>query len=383
MPLSPPLSLYVHIPWCVRKCPYCDFNSHEKQSGFNEPAYVDALLLDLDREKKQVSQERIVSIFFGGGTPSLFSAGSIKKIINRTADLFETDDIEITLEANPGTFEQEKFFAYRDAGVNRLSIGIQSFHPQHLRELGRIHDGEQALGAIQSAKQAGFDNINLDIMFALPEQSVEQAIEDISIACQQGVEHISHYQLTIEPNTHFHKQPPLLPDADTVWSMQTDCQQHLTSAGYQQYEISAYSQSGRQCSHNRNYWLFCDYIGIGAGAHSKLSNTTSHHIIRQWKHRHPSVYIENTIRNDTTHTAISGKKNLSADDIIFEFLLNILRLKNGCKLSLFPYRTGLRVIQLKQACKDIDPELLIIDKERIRTTEKGFLFLNEILQQLL
>ncbi len=383
MSLSPPLSLYVHIPWCVRKCPYCDFNSHEKQFDFNETAYTNALLLDLEREKKQVSQERIVSIFFGGGTPSLFSAGSIKKIINRTADLFEIDDIEITLEANPGTFEQEKFFAYRDAGVNRLSIGIQSFHTQHLQELGRIHNGEQALGAIQSAKQAGFDNINLDIMFALPKQSIEQAIEDISIACQQGVEHISHYQLTIEPNTQFHKQPPLLPDTDTVWSMQTDCQQHLTSAGYQQYEISAYSQSGRQCSHNRNYWLFGDYIGIGAGAHSKLSNPTSHHIIRQWKHRHPSVYIENNIKNDTTHTAISGKKKLSTDDIIFEFLLNVLRLKNGCKLSLFPYHTGLRVIQLKQACKDIDPELLIIDKERIRTTEKGFLFLNEILQKLL
>jgi len=381
--LSPPLSLYVHIPWCVRKCPYCDFNSHAKQSGFNESAYVDALLLDLEREKKQVSQKRIVSIFFGGGTPSLFSAGSIKKIINRTADLFEMDDIEITLEANPGAFEQEKFFAYRDVGINRLSIGIQSFHTQHLQDLGRIHDGEQALRAIQSAKLAGFDNINLDIMFALPGQSVTRAIEDITIACQQGIEHISHYQLTIEPNTFFHTQPPALPDADTIWSMQTACQQYLTSAGYRQYEISAWTQSGRQCNHNRNYWLFGDYIGIGAGAHSKLSNTTSHHIMRQWKHRQPSIYIEKNIKNDTTQTIISGKKILSTDDIIFEFLLNVLRLKKGCKLSFFSCHTGLRITQLKQACKNIDPELLIIDNDRIRTTEKGLLFLNEILQKLL
>jgi oxygen-independent coproporphyrinogen-3 oxidase len=377
-----PLSLYVHIPWCVRKCPYCDFNSHEKNSSFDEKRYVEALLSDLDSEHALCQQRPLSSIFFGGGTPSLFSADAIHKIIDHARRLFRFDDIEITLEANPGTFEQEKFNAFRQAGVNRLSIGIQSFKQQHLERLGRIHDSRQALSAIDTANRAGFDNINLDLMFGLPQQTIEQAVDDIRTACTFEVNHISHYQLTIEENTYYHKHPPVLPESELLWEMQTQCQDLLRENHYLQYEISAYAKKDRQCRHNVNYWLFGDYIGIGAGAHGKLSSINGQEqalvVERRWKHRQPRQYIENTFRGES----LSGTSTLKQQDIVFEFLLNALRLKAGSNLNIFKQHTGLTLDQLEHAVKDIDSALLILDRDRIATTDRGFLFLNEILEKL-
>jgi len=387
MPLSPPLSLYVHIPWCVKKCPYCDFNSHEKKADYDEQAYVDTLLLDLEHARTQVHQNQLKSIFFGGGTPSLFSAESIQRIITRASELFDTQHAEITLEANPGTFEQEKFAAFNDAGVNRLSIGIQSFNSTFLDALGRIHNGEQSFIAVETAKQAGFDNINIDLMYGLPGQSIEQAMDDINIACEQNVNHVSHYQLTIEANTYFDIHTPVLPDIDTLWDMQTGCQQILKNNAYVHYEVSAYAKQGKESRHNLNYWLFGDYIGIGAGAHGKFSNTISdnvdqpqtHSVTRQWKRRQPLDYIKNFSDN----FSISGKKILTDDEVIFDFLLNALRLKKGCQTDVFTRHTHLSLDVLNNACKDIDPKLLLIDDKTIRTTDKGFLFLNEVLEQLM
>ena len=374
-----PLSLYVHIPWCVKKCPYCDFNSHEKNSTFDEKGYVDALKRDLDPEFSTCGSRPLQSIFFGGGTPSLFSAGAIRTVIDHARTLFGFDDIEITMEANPGTFEQEKFTAFREAGVNRLSIGIQSFDDTQLKRLGRIHDRDQALSAIEMAKHAGFENMNLDLMFGLPQQSVQQAIDDVRIACESEAPHISHYQLTIEPNTYFHKHTPVLPESDQLWDIQTQCQSVLAEHGYDQYEISAYSKPDRRCLHNVNYWQFGDYIGIGAGAHGKLSSDQhGFEVRRRWKHRQPQQYIEQSLAGDV----ISGEQKIEKKDLIFEFLLNALRLREGASLKIFQQRTGLPLEELKQAVKNIDPALLSLDNGRISTTEKGFLFLNEILQEL-
>ena len=386
-----PLSLYVHIPWCVKKCPYCDFNSHEKNASFDEDNYVKALLIDLETEYKHCSKRTLSSIFFGGGTPSLFSADSIEKIITHAKTLFKFDaiknnEIEITLEANPGTFEQEKFTGFRNAGVNRLSIGIQSFNDKHLKTLGRIHDKNQALRAIETAKHAGFKNFNLDLMFGLPQQTIQQAADDIETACSFQPNHISHYQLTIEENTYFHKHTPVLPESDSLWEMQTQCQNILTEKNYSQYEISAYAKIDNAFNtkslHNINYWKFGDYIGIGAGAHGKItrknSETNELKINRRWKHRQPKQYIEETLKNN----AISGEQQLTEKDIAFEFLLNALRLKNGCDLNTFKRHTGLSNETLHHAIKNIDPSLLIIDDKKVVTSKQGFLFLNDILEQL-
>ena len=378
-----PLSLYVHIPWCVKKCPYCDFNSHEKNDSFDEEKYVKALLTDLDEEYTNCQNRTLNSIFFGGGTPSIFSAESIAKIIDHSQRLFKFTDIEVTLEANPGTFEQEKFNDFKNAGINRLSIGVQSFNDNHLKTLGRIHHRQQALTAIETAKKAGFENINLDLMFGLPQQSIQQAINDIKIACEFKVPHISHYQLTIEENTYFHKHTPALPETDLIWEMQTQCQNILADNKYHQYEISAYSQTNRNSAHNLNYWLFGDYIGIGAGAHGKVSeiNTVdgTFLISRRWKHRQPQQYIEQTLKNN----ALSGTQELDQKDILFEFLLNALRLKNGSDIKTFENNTRLDFKMLNQAVNNIDPELLRIDRKRVTTTDKGFLFLNAILEKLI
>lgn len=372
----------MHIPWCVKKCPYCDFNSHEKDGSFDEKKYVEALLADLENEYEHCQQRTLSSIFFGGGTPSLFSADAIHKVIDHARQLFKFNDIEITLEANPGTFEQEKFNAFRQAGVNRLSIGIQSFNQEHLESLGRIHDSKQALSAIETAKLAGFENINLDLMFGLPQQSIQQALDDVKTACAFDVPHISHYQLTIEENTYFHKHIPVLPETDLLWEMQTQCQDLLADNAYQQYEISAYAKKDKHCLHNYNYWLFGDYIGIGAGAHGKLSTIDnkdqSLKIIRRWKHRQPRQYIDKTLRGN----AVSGEGILKRQDIVFEFLLNALRLKTGGDIKTFKKHTGLDFYYLENAVKNVDPELLIIDKDTIATTDRGFLFLNEILEKL-
>lgn len=378
-----PLSLYVHIPWCVKKCPYCDFNSHEKNQHFDEQAYVNALLLDLEKEFESCQQKTLHSIFFGGGTPSLFSADSIKQIIDHAQNLFKFNNIEITLEANPGTFEQEKFNAFHNAGINRLSIGIQSFNNTHLKQLGRIHDRKQALSAIETAHNSGFENINLDLMFGLPQQTVQQAIDDITTACEFNVAHISFYQLTIEENTYFHKHRPVLPQTDLIWEMQTQCQTLLAENNYKQYEISAYAKTDKQCSHNVNYWQFGDYIGIGAGAHGKITekskNTDELIITRHWKHRQPQQYIQKTRNNNAT----SGQQVLQQQDITFEFLLNALRLKAGSDPYTFKKHTGLDYQVLEHAVKNIDDSLLIYNNNKIATSEKGYLFLNNILESLI
>lgn len=377
-----PLSLYVHIPWCVKKCPYCDFNSHEKNQSFDEAHYVKALLLDMETEHQHCQQRTLHSIFFGGGTPSLFSAEAMQAIIDHARKLFAFGDIEITMEANPGTFEQEKFNGFRQAGINRLSIGIQSFNSKHLKQLGRIHDGQQALTAIETAKKAGFDNINLDLMFGLPQQTIKQAIEDINTACAFDVPHISHYQLTIEENTYFHKHTPVLPEADSLWKMQTHCQHLLAEKNYQQYEISAYAKAGKRCAHNLNYWHFGDYIGIGAGAHGKVTKKNNEsgepEISRRWKHRQPQQYMKQALENSAT----SGQQVLEQQDIVFEFLLNALRLKAGSDIKTFERNTGLNFTTLQQALNNVEPDLFILDKNRVSTTDRGFLFLNEILEKL-
>ena len=293
------------------------------------------------------------------------------------------------MEANPGTFEQEKFTAFREGGVNRLSIGIQSFDDSQLKRLGRIHDREQALRAIETAQHAGFDNMNLDLMFGLPQQTIQQAVDDVRIACDSGTPHLSHYQLTIEPNTYFYKHTPILPELDLLWDMQNHCQSVLSGQGYQQYEISAYSKPGKRCLHNVNYWQFGDYIGIGAGAHGKLTaekpsrdtrgdDQQGLEIRRRWKYRQPQQYIEHSLAGN----AVSGEQLVESQDIIFEFLLNALRLREGASLEIFQQRTGLQPDILRRAVNSIDPALLTIDSDRVSTTEKGFLFLNEILQEL-
>ena len=313
----------------------------------------------------------------------MFSAEAIQAIIEHARKLFNFDDIEITLEANPGTFEQEKFTAFKDAGINRLSIGIQSFNDSHLKALGRIHDKTQALTAIETAYNAGLTNINLDLMFGLPQQSVQHAIDDINTACEFNVPHLSHYQLTIEENTYFHKHMPVLPEADLIWEMQTTCQALLAENQYQQYEISAYSKTGKQCLHNLNYWQFGDYIGIGAGAHGKITElnieTGDIKIIRRWKHRQPQQYMRQALDNK----AASGQQVLEQQDIVFEYLLNVLRLKTGGGINMFEKNTGLKYENLKQAVSNIDTDLFVLNRERITTTDKGFLFLNEILENLI
>ncbi|MCG6939470.1 MAG: radical SAM family heme chaperone HemW [Gammaproteobacteria bacterium] len=381
-----PLSLYVHIPWCVKKCPYCDFNSFEKNDFFDEEMYVKALLIDLDNEYINYQQDSLSSIFFGGGTPSLFSADAIHRIIQHARQLFKFTDIETTLEANPGAVDVEKFSLFKDAGVNRLSIGIQSFNEAYLKSLGRIHNSQQALSAIDAAKNAGFENINLDLMYGLPQQTVQQALNDIHTAAEFNVPHISHYQLTIEENTYFHKYKPALPDNDLIWEMQTLSQDVLAGNDYQQYEISAYAKAGKQCTHNLNYWRFGDYIGIGAGAHGKLTEVASASmptdivkITRAWKHRQPQEYIKQTLEGKS----LSGVQELNQRDAVFEFLLNALRLKQGCDMKTFVKHTGLDCAVLERAVENIDSSLLFFDKNKITTTDKGFLFLNDILEELL
>lgn len=376
--LAPPLSLYIHIPWCVKKCPYCDFNSHTS-NDIDENKYLDALMADLDAELEAANNRPIKSIFFGGGTPSIFSPETIHKIIEGAQQRLSFDEhIEITMEANPGTFEQKNFSEFKAAGINRLSIGIQSFNDIHLKNIGRIHDSQQAFSAINTAQESGFENINLDLMFGLPGQNIEQAINDIKTACEQNVQHISHYQLTIEANTFFHKHPPVTPDMEQLWEMQNQCHDVLNEQGFQQYEVSAFSKPDKQCIHNLNYWNFGDYIGIGAGAHGKITDLSTREITRKWKHRQPEDYMSNA-----SNGALSGRSEIKSDELIFEFLLNALRLKNGFSYDTFETNTGLSRGMLIEACQHIDANLLILDDSGIRTSNKGYRFLNDVLQQFL
>jgi oxygen-independent coproporphyrinogen-3 oxidase len=369
-------SLYVHIPWCVRKCPYCDFNSHLAGNAIDEQRYINALMCDLDAEAKIAGKREIKSIFFGGGTPSLFSPEAISKILGGITERFNlSESAEVTMEANPGTFEQKNFSEFRSAGVNRLSIGIQSFDDACLKNIGRIHDSQQSLSAISTALNAGFENINLDLMFGLPDQSIDLAMKDTQIACDQGVQHISHYQLTIEPNTYFHKHPPQTPNNELLWDMQHRCHEILSANNFSQYEVSAFSKEDNQCHHNLNYWTFGDYIGIGAGAHGKL--TVNNKILRRWKHRQPEDYMKKA-----SHP-LSGQSTVEGDEVIFEFLLNALRLRHGFTFETFEKNTGLDRSQIIKACEKVDTELLKIDKAGIQTSEKGFQFLNDVLQQFI
>jgi putative oxygen-independent coproporphyrinogen III oxidase len=374
----PPLSLYIHIPWCVRKCPYCDFNSHEARQEIPEAAYVDALIADLEQATPLVWGRKIRSVFFGGGTPSIFSAESIDKILSHVRMLTPLEyGAEVTLEANPGTVDIANFKGYHAAGVNRVSLGIQSFQPQYLKALGRIHDREQALAAAELALNT-FDRVNLDVMYALPEQSLEHALQDAETACQLKPAHLSFYHLTLEPNTPFHRTPPSLPDDDTSATMQEEIEKILATNGYQQYETSGFAQPGQQCQHNLNYWTFGDYLGIGAGAHSKLS--FHDRIIRQSRHKHPKRYLESV----TTGQMVDNEWQIGREDLAFEFMMNALRLVDGVEASLFQQRTGLplRVMQAQlQEAKD--KGLLEQVGGVIKPTLLGQRFLNSLLEMFL
>lgn len=374
----PPLSLYVHFPWCVRKCPYCDFNSHAAGPTLPEEEYVDALLADLDADLAQVHQRPLSSIFFGGGTPSLFSAKALGRLLEGVERRVPfAADIEITLEANPGTFEQAKFRDYRSLGINRLSIGVQSFQPAKLKALGRIHDGDEAVRAADMARAAGFDNFNLDLMHGLPDQSIEDALSDLRIAIAQQPTHLSWYQLTMEPNTVFWNQPPEVPEDDVLWDIQEAGQALLAAEGYAQYEVSAYAQLGKAARHNLNYWTFGDFLGIGAGAHAKLSQPDGR-IQRSWKTRLPKDYMDSRKRFS------AGERVLTAEELPFEFLMNVLRLTDGVASELFTQRTGLPLSVLTAArIKAQKRGLLHANPARLCATREGQLFLNDLLQYFL
>lgn len=377
----PSLSLYIHIPWCVRKCPYCDFNSHRAEGVLPELDYVAALLSDLDGELPGIGGRAIETIFIGGGTPSLMNAEAMALLLDGVrarADIAAT--AEITLEANPGTAECGRFLGFRQAGVNRLSLGIQSFEDDHLRRLGRIHGREEALRAVGMARAAGFDNLNLDLMFGLPGQTSTQAQADLRTAIELRPAHVSFYQLTLEPNTVFHKYPPTLPAEETTWEIQQACQTLLAEQGYRQYEVSAYARDGARCRHNLNYWQFGDYLGIGAGAHGKITDPDTGAVIRTVKIKHPRHYLE-----AMDEPARQGARTVvPPGDLRFEFLMNTLRLREGFAERLLTQRTGLAFRALEpELSRCIDDGLLELCDGRIRCTPTGFNFLDTVLQRFL
>jgi putative oxygen-independent coproporphyrinogen III oxidase len=373
----PPLALYVHLPWCVRKCPYCDFNSHEALGGVPERAYVSALLEDLESQLPRVWGRRLESIFIGGGTPSLFSPEAIDELLSGIrARLPWRPDLEVTLEANPGTVEHGLFGGYREAGINRLSLGIQSFDPDLLGRIGRIHDDRDAYRAIDEARAGGFDNLNLDLMFGLPGQSLQQGLADLQAAVGARPEHISWYQLTLEPNTLFAARPPTLPPEETVDALFTRGQLLLRDEGYTRYEISAYARAGQECRHNRNYWEFGDYLGLGAGAHGKLTDVARGNIERLLQPRQPEAYLQDP--GSVRVTPIAQR------DLPFEFMLNALRLTRGVPAALFAERTGLPISTLAEArTQALDQGLLEPDPEVLRATDLGLRFLNDLLERFL
>lgn len=375
----PPLALYIHVPWCVRKCPYCDFNSHQATGELPVAAYVQALLADARQQVERAQARRVETIFIGGGTPSLLPASAYAELFDGLQQLYRfADDIEITLEANPGTVEQAKFRAYRDLGINRLSIGIQSFSPEKLQALGRIHGRDEALRAAEAARAAGFDNFNLDLMHGLPGQSLDEAVADVRQAITLGPTHLSWYQLTIEPNTVFYRDPPVLPEDETLWAIQEAGQEVLADAGYAQYEVSAYAQPGRQCRHNHNYWAFGDYLAIGAGAHGKLTDTNG--VFRFNQTRLPKDYLAAAATG--RFTAQSGY--VRDEELVFEFMLNALRLKQGVDTTLFEARTGLPYAHIEAAVADLRRRgLLVEEKNRLACTPTGFNYLNTVLQEFL
>ncbi len=375
-PTLPPLSLYIHIPWCVQKCPYCDFNSHAVKSPIPEQQYVQALLTDLQRDVASFKINRAISsIFIGGGTPSLFSPAALDSLLTGIqAHVSLKADAEITLEANPGTVESQKFAEFRALGINRLSLGIQSFNDRHLKKLGRIHDAQQALAAVEMVHDAGFENFNLDLMFGLPEQTLEESLNDIQTAIGLSPPHLSFYQLTLEPNTYFHRFPPKLPEDEVIFAAQQQCQQLLAKNGYQQYEVSAYSKAGMRCKHNLNYWQFGDYLGIGAGAHGKISLALPNKIIRTVKSRGPEIYL--SAQNNSSQIPIAE------EELPLEFLMNHLRLKQGFSLADYQSVTGLTANTLEPALSQAVTEGLLIKKQsHYYCSETGWNFLDDILQK--
>ena len=380
LPALPPLSLYVHLPWCIRKCPYCDFNSHalrpEVDADAQERRYVDALLADLEASLPLIWGRPVVSVFFGGGTPSLFAPESIERLIEGIrARLPLAPACEITLEANPGTFERARFAAFRSAGVTRLSVGVQSFNDAHLKALGRVHDGAQARAALEEAARA-FDTFNLDLMYALPGQSLAELEQDVRSALAFAPPHLSIYHLTIEPNTVFAKHPPRLPEEDVAWDMLDRITELTGHAGMTRYEVSAYARAGHRCVHNLNYWSFGDYLGVGAGAHGKLS--FAHRIVRQERYRLPERYMQQALAGD----AVARTHEVAPSELPFEFMLNALRLKGGFALQDFGDRTGLPIDRLTESLRQAESKgWLERVGEGVRPTERGFDFLSD-LQQL-
>ncbi len=369
----PPLALYVHLPWCVRKCPYCDFNSHAMPQNMPQREYIDALIEDLDHDLTNVRDRTLISIFFGGGTPSLFSPEEIGRLLEAVRARFVVnDELEVTLEANPGTIEHGRFAGYREAGVTRVSLGVQSFNEQQLKTLGRIHGAEDVHRAVDELRRAGLDNFNLDLMYGLPQQSIEEALQDLRSAIELQPAHISHYQLTLEPGTVFYHRPPPLPDDDASWQMQIESQALLDRFGYSQYEISAYAQAGRQCRHNLNYWQFGDYLGIGAGAHGKL--TVQDGIQRTARCKQPREYLSRAGAD-----RIVEHRWLSGTELPFEFMLNALRLRGGVPASLFQARTGLALDVMESQLTAARAKGLLADTpERLAATELGLQFLNDL-----
>ena len=385
----PPLSVYVHLPWCLKKCPYCDFNSHEYRSpvliaplmqvlatpvAIPEAAYLDALCADIESSLPLVWGRPVHSVFIGGGTPSLFSPAGIARLISDLrARLPLVPDCEITLEANPGTFEKDRFHAYKMAGVTRLSVGVQSFNDQHLKAIGRVHDGAQAMAAVQEAAQA-FDTFNIDLMYALPNQSPQDLQHDVSTALALQPSHLSIYHLTIEPNTLFAKHEPAgLPPEDQAYDMLDLITDHTAKQGLQRYEVSAFAKEGHRCWHNTNYWQFGDYLGVGAGAHSKIS--FAHRICRMVRHREPGLYMQKAMAKD----AVAQSHEVSRAELPFEFMLNALRLKEGVPLEAFMDRTGMPLSAIDRSLQLAQQRgLLLVDHARIQPTEKGFDFLSDL-----
>jgi len=371
-----PLSLYIHLPWCVEKCPYCDFNSHQLDEQFDEKKYVASLLLDLEQDLPKIWGRSVETIFIGGGTPSLFSGTAIDELISGVrARLMLRADLEITLESNPGTADSNNYLAYRQSGVNRLSIGVQSFDDVQLKKLGRIHDASQAVDAFKMARDAGFERINIDLMYALPGQSVADALRDLDQAIALNPEHISWYQLTIEPNTTFNRYPPKqLPDDDLIWEIQQAGAKKLQQAGFMQYEISAWSKGSEQCQHNLNYWEFGDYLGIGAGAHGKITDLSEAKIYRTRRRKQPLHWL-----NDEMNF-LADAPAIEKADLPLEFMMNVMRLNNGASMSTFTERTGLLITDIMKPLKEgrdnklIDPRL-----DRLKPTAQGQNYLNDLL----
>ncbi len=369
---TPPLGLYVHLPWCVRKCPYCDFNSHQLRDELPAAEYSTALVADLEQDLPLVWGRTVSSIYFGGGTPSLFSAAQLEHLLCAfRARLRVAPGAEITLEANPGTVERDSFSAYRDAGLNRVSLGVQSFDDGCLQRIGRIHGSKEVYKALESLRRAGLDNFNIDLMFGLPGQSTQQALDDIRQAIEAGAPHISHYQLTLEPNTAFAANPPELPDEESCWRMQSLAAELLLENGYEQYEISAWSRTGHACGHNLNYWRYGDFLGIGAGAHAKLTDAGAGQIRRLSKQRHPRQYLSGE--------RIAENRLIEGSERVFEFFLNRLRLREGLSPAEFSACTGLRWARVEDRVElAVNKGLLEARNERLVHTDTGWRFINDI-----